>query len=358
MNFTKKDFYWLTTTAISIVGTIVAIFVFFVSTPSQKPPKNLLSVEFHRITGAGNIPLLFKMMEGAILEYHKGFSTEEHKQYSVIDGNGNSYGAVTEKFKDIYKKWPFSDHKPVNLDFWRRVSGNSTVNDYISYLYTKSIVKNHDNLKDYAKFYMCYIEQVSLFESGGIFNTEVFERIYNDYKYQLCSLINYNPMSFYYTALTIENNTDKIITDVKLSYSTSILEHNEFSNLLTEIDGIPSFAKCRRFKDFKKVTRCEAEGFIQFFIDDKDRDVLLPPMVEQNEGIISTLEPGEKLFILINAYHPDINGLPKKYLYSNTEIKNISYNVDGYGFSEQSIKPLGDKRLGIITTPTGGIGGQ
>ena len=350
----RKDIYWLITTVISLA----AVLVFFLRPLSPKPPEELLSIEFHRIKAGSSTPLIFKMMEGAYLERNSGFSSENFSQYSVLGPDGEMYGLVLERFKDIWANWPFRDHRPVGTKFWSHISGKQESHEYIGFLNTVAISQGAVSEFEYGKNFICFFQLSSLNEDGkGWIPDYVGTSLYGSKNDDaLCDLLDYDPYDFFYTAVTFENNSDKIIKDFRIQYTDATATLGSVYDV-TPSNNSYSSGPCRNLRD-DDWNNCVFKDVVQYMNTAVKVGVPALPRPIEMSGRVSVINPGEKIFMLLNAYVPNDDNLPKEILQFSLNISSISYNVEGHIFSDESVVPLGSNRLGIITTPSGGIGGQ
>ncbi len=357
---TKDVIFFIIPTVISII----AILVYFINPPASKPDKNLLSIEFNRIAASDTTPFLFKMMEGGFISEAEGFDS----QLTIKDEKGNTYGILEPEFKKMWEKWYFKDFHPLGNRLWKELSGSNYINNNIAFLNIKAKTDEYTGFKEYAKYYMCFFYDSTLNEDGsGWINDTAIESVYGIDNEKLCNILNNDPYGFYYTGVTFTNTSDKNINNIKL-----LLKEHHPQNPPFNIDNMYD-GRCMKMQIEGKINESfvcqdkQALKFIEYshgknnysnYIYSKKSKENLLSNIHVKTYEISSLPPGETLFLVINAYQPDAEGLPNKYLYSFSEIEKIEYSISGFKYTEEHIKPLGEKRMGVIKSPAGGIGGQ
>jgi len=206
-----NNFKYIITTIIAIIGIVV----YFFSPPSAKPNEKLLSIEFNRIAASDTLPYFLKMMEGGVLREAEGFPG----QYRIEDEKGNIYGLLTSKFEKLWGAWQFKNQLPLNNKLWQDISGNDYSNNAIGFINTKVQTDKYKNFDEYAKYYICFFYDSSLNEDTfGLVEPSAVSSVYGTDmdSDKLCDILNNDPYSFYYTAATISNISDKNMYNIKI----------------------------------------------------------------------------------------------------------------------------------------------
>ncbi|MEP3635831.1 MAG: hypothetical protein ABJN14_01040 [Paracoccaceae bacterium] len=253
-----------------------------------------------------------------------------------MDGSGETYGVLTSEFETIWENFPFREHTPANTVLWNEFSGSSHARDFGEI--ANAIVATDKGVvfQETAQRLICATEWSEINEDGnGRFSDNFSVAISGVPKDQLCQIMRYRPYNYYFTALTIENNSDSIVTDIWIDFQ-------EFDLGFTQDMYYDSIAS-----DGDQNLAERLSGY-----------TYSPSNPEERSLSVSNLPPGRKILLLLNAYKPDDQGLPSSYFLSRMNIDQISYHADGVEFTINDIHPLAEQRLGLITTADGGVGGQ
>lgn len=345
-------------TIATIVTAIAGYLSFFIPSISPVPAAGPLSLEFHRLAGSSAMPYLFKKMEGAIIVPFPGFGPSARQ---LQDSNGNQFGLLTEEFEAIADSFPFSDHIPASTNIWRQFSGSSHARDFAEIINSQHHRPRGISFEPTARDLICTLEYSELNEDGtGWVSNEVSQRLFGIDKQGLCSISEYRPYNYFFTALTLENHSNHLITDVwldlvELDYPFDIdAYYRRFTQSCESVDveNPEAAADCQKNKSSTGVA---ADLYFLRYLSTLDAS----PRTENSKTLgVSNIPPGRKIFILLNVYQPNEMGLPGRYFMSRTDISSIRYNADGQNYHKTEIVPLGKQRLGLVTTDNGGVGGQ
>jgi hypothetical protein len=149
---------------------------------------------------------------------------------------------------------------------------------------------------------------------------------------KLCSILNSDPYNFYYTSASISNTSDKNMYNIKIH----IKENNKIKVPYRPEDmNDDTCMEMQKQGQVDESFECMDKQTLKFIKNSHDSDIFKKYITSPNEVEsilaktktityeISSLGAGKSLFLLLNAYSPNNEGLPKEYLHSFSEIQKI-----------------------------------
>lgn len=320
-------------------------------------PDGGLVVNFSRLPVHSNTASIMKLAEGAVFEFAPEWSHgDERKQYWITDGI-DRFGLATETMTKIWENHAFKGKMPVATPLWRTISGNTDSIKALSFLAFVSTLKEKYNHRGMAFKYACY-ESVLLDKFDCFCPREIFERTLENTLgqrnlYKHCSKRDEKLKNIFFTIMNIENKGTRPIKNLELIMRDSSRERVGW---ITDLAGI--FKQCGledqlegQVVDTRKFHNC-VHLFLAGLANESSES-------EQYATLeMSSLPPGEGIFLLMNSFVPDIDGLPGEYIMGHIHVDRINYRENGQVFSILKPTPLADRRIPVITSPDGGRGGQ
>lgn len=329
---------------------------FIIPYPEPRPRESSLVLEFSRLPSASNTALIMKLAEGAVFELAPQWSFEDKKQYWVTDGS-NRFGLASEALREIWKSHALNGKSPVSTNLWETVSGNDDAIKALSLLSLMAALPESYSSNPMAAEYGCF-ESKMLDEFDCFCPNQTLERSAkklfdtNDLG-PICSSAPLATFSFLFTIASIENEGDRPIKNLKLTFTDTSASRNPW---ISSPLGIVQNCRLEDFIDTDNFPTGSLHACGQDYLNRLNFEK--HDYGERKELEMSSLEPGQEIFLLPNAYLPDSRGLPRRYIAGHFNIHRLDYTEGGQYFSIISPAPLATRRLPIITSPDGGRGGQ
>ncbi|MEO0371085.1 MAG: hypothetical protein AAF231_06480 [Pseudomonadota bacterium] len=297
-----------------------------------------------------------KLAEGAVFEFAPENSDSERNQYWITDGS-TRWGLASEPMKAIWESHQLNGMKPVATSLWQTLSGQDDAIQALSVLSFVAQLKTEYDQDTMALAYGCYDARV--FDRFDCFcpNQPIERSAKKSLGLEpgglICPLQEGDLFNFFFTTMTIENEGSRPVKDLRLTLRDTFVDRRKWAKSYFEIgkqcgldgridgDDFPIYA----FHD------C-----VHRYLSDLNEE-FTGDMPFQTLGV-SSLEPGEEIVLLLNAYVPDAVGLPETYIAGHMHVDRLDYFEGGRAFTILSPSPLAERRLPLIESPDGGIGGQ
>lgn len=341
---------------ISLCAAASGYAAFVIAPREARPNSGSLVVEFQRLAASENLPAIFKMMEGAHLEIEPDMSSPSLEQFWVTDGE-NRFHLVGPTFSEIWQNHQLNGLRPVNNAIWNTLASDLYSQRGLVTLASTAELAPDTEIQSIAWNLACqevmgdYV--FDIFGSGNPYSDAAGVLI-EDWDFRNCHHANYAPLDFFYTLATITNYSDGPITNIQVTYTDG---SEEIASVLDyTLDGF--FGTCP-FHPWE----IYGEDLIRQRVQCTEDllSALQDPETPSGAPVtrsISVLPPGESIAMILNAYVPNSSGLPGTYILGHVQLNQIRYTESGYTFEVDEPRPLANDRLGIIESPSGGMGGQ
>lgn len=339
-----------------VLGTASGYLSFKYPSLEARPFESALVVRFSRLPGGSNTSSIMKLAEGAVFERSPEWSGGEHNQYWITDGE-NRFGLVSEAMRSIWENHELKGKNPVSTPLWNEISGNDDAIKALSLLSFMALLDMNYSPSTMAAEYGCFESQLLDFFDCFCPNQEL-ERsaqtlLGTDNIYPMCFKESRDLFPFLFTIASIQNDGSRPIKDLRMTFADTSEARNSWVS-----------------SPLKIIQNCELEDEVstdnfptgslhlcgQDYLEQVNIDLYDAAEIRTLE--VSSLEPGQEIFILLNAFVPDPEGLPDRYIAGHFYIERLDYLEGGQVFSVLSPTPLAKRRLPIITSPDGGRGGQ
>ncbi len=339
-----------------VLGTASGYLSFTYPSLESRPFESNLVVRFSRLPGGSNTAGIMKLAEGAVFERSLGHSHGGQNQYWITDGK-KRFSLVSEAMRSIWETHELNGKNPVSTPLWNEISGSDDAIQALSFLSFMASLDMNYSPSPMAAEYGCF--EAELLDSFDCFcPNQALERsaqrlLATEDIYPMCSVDSRDLFPFLLTIASIQNEGSRPIKDLRMSFKdTSQTRTSWVSSPFSIIQecGLEDQLESNTFPT-GSLHSCGQE-----YLKEVNYDML--DAIETHTLEVSSLEPGEEIFILVDVFIPDQEGLPETYIAGHFYIERLDYLEGGQVFSILSPTPLANRRLPIITSPDGGRGGQ